>query len=505
MTALTPDRDRTTSAAEQGSVTEDGRAAEQGYALAMLALLLLPLLAIAAIGVDLGVWYLQAQQNQRIADAASLAAVVWLPDEAEATAVAYEAAGRNGIEPGVDSSVYVSTLGRDRIKVRVATKSHLGFSQLFFDEFAITRSAIAEYNGPLALGSPLNTIGEPSLWLAVSGDCSIRENGDLRSARWTGGYPGGFYPPSPCTGTPNPDFTGEYIYAVTIDEKPVAPVVLEVFDATYSPESGIGTDLAFTPSTAFDTRFELFDIDGAPFDIDSHTKIADVVVGDRDATYENQWRTVATIPDPEPGTYYLRVQSQGGGTASTGSNGFGLRAYSGFAYSLCSTLTSAAEYDPTCPQVSAVEDLSLYASLSGGSSTFYLAAIGGENAGKSMQISLFDVGEGAEQIEILDPDGNPVAFDWTTDCSVGYPATGGCSGSGMALDVSGDGNQVDPNTLSLSRYNDRTVVATIPLPNDYATAYSGRWWQIRYTFGSDITDRTTWSVRMIGDPVRLAG
>ncbi|MEZ5225427.1 MAG: hypothetical protein R2710_01815 [Acidimicrobiales bacterium] len=51
----------------------------------------MPLLAIAAIGVDLGVWYLQAQQNQRIADASSLAAVVWLPDEDAARAVAYGA------------------------------------------------------------------------------------------------------------------------------------------------------------------------------------------------------------------------------------------------------------------------------------------------------------------------------------------------------------------------------------------------------------------------------
>ncbi len=477
---------------------------EQGYALALLALLLIPLLAIAAIGVDLGVWYLQAQQNQRIADASSLAAVVWLPDETAATAVAYDAVRRNGLEPGVDSTVHVTVLGQNRVKVRVATKSHLGFSQLFFDEFAITRSAIAEYNRPIALGSPVNTIGSPSLWLAVSGKCSVRENGDLRMAEWMNAYPGGHYPPNPCFGTANPDETGEYIYAVTINEKPTQPVKLEVFDGTYSPNSGLGTDSELVHPSAFDTRFEFYDADGPPFDLGAHTKLADVVVGDRDGSYENAWRQIATIPDPEPGTYYLRVTTQGGGTQSTGSNGFGLRAYAGMSYSLCSTLTSAFEYDPTCPQVSAVEDLSLYASLSGGSSEFYLAEIGGENAGKRMEISLFDVGEGAQMIEILDPDGNEVTFDWAVDCSVTVPE-GGCSGAGNQLDVSGSGQQVYANTLSQSRYNDRTVVASVSLPNDYATRYSGRWWKIRYTYGADITDRTTWSVRMVGDPVRLSG
>ncbi len=482
----------------------DAARAEEGYAMAMLALLLIPLLAIAAIGVDLGVWYLQAQQNQRIADASALASVVWLPDGVAATAVAEEAVRRNGLEPGVDSTVDITMLGQNRVKVRVATKSKLGFSQLFFDDFAITRSSIAEYNRPLALGSPVNTLGTPSLWLAVSGECSVRENGDLRVAQWMAAYPGGFYPPNDCFGTANPDYTGEYLYAVTIRSKPLAPVRLEVFDGTYSPYSGIGTDSELVNPSNFDTRFEFFDADGAPFDVDSATKLVDLVVPGGDTDYEAAWKSIGTIPDPEPGTYYLRVTTQGGGNHSGGSNGFALRAFSGTNYALCSTLTSAFEYDPTCPQVSAVEDLSLYASLSGGSSEFYLAEIGPEHAGKRFEVSLFDVGEGAERIEILDPDGNEVTFDWSTDCSATTPA-GGCSGSGNQLDVSGDGQQVNPNTLSRSRYNDRIVVASVQLPNDYATRYTGRWWRIRYTYGSDITDRTTWSVRMVGDPVRLAG
>ena len=178
--------------------------AQSGYALALMALLLVPLMAITAIAVDIGVWYLQAQKNQRIADAAALAGVVWLPDEAKAWDVAMEAVGRNGLEPGVDSSVNIEYLGRSELKVQVATKSELSFSRMFLNEFAITRSAVAEYNPPVAMGSPENQLGGPGqLMLGVSGACAGRENGDLRSAHYVDSYSGGV---ATCGGSTNPDF-----------------------------------------------------------------------------------------------------------------------------------------------------------------------------------------------------------------------------------------------------------------------------------------------------------
>jgi hypothetical protein len=46
----------------------------------------------------------------------------------------------------------------------------------------------------------------------------------------------------------------------------------------------------------------------------------------------------------------------------------------------------------------------------------------------------------------------------------------------------------------------------IALPPNYTTLYAGKvWWQIRYTIGSTPSDRTTWSVNIVGDPVHLVG
>ena len=47
-----------------------------------------------------------------------------------------------------------------------------------------------------------------------------------------------------------------------------------------------------------------------------------------------------------------------------------------------------------------------------------------------------------------------------------------------------------------------TGVITIDLAG-YAPPTNNDWWQIRYTFSGTVTDRTTWSARIIGDPVHL--
>jgi hypothetical protein len=92
------------------------------------------------------------------------------------------------------------------------------------------------------------------------------------------------------------------------------------------------------------------------------------------------------------------------------------------------------------------------------------------------------------------------SFNWeTTD--------GDYSGSNTtALDVSGCSGwpQPGPGHASQCRFNDRYVQLTVDLPVNYNALYpTDHWWRIKYNFSSSVTDRTTWSVKILGDPVHL--
>ena len=131
---------------------------------------------------------------------------------------------------------------------------------------------------------------------------------------------------------------------------------------------------------------------------------------------------------------------------------------------------------------------------------FYLAEIAPLHAGKQMEITLFDPGEGGDYISIKDPNGAFVQFDWRTQ-------DGHYSGNNTTrLDVSGCSSmpQIGPGRASNCKFNERFVVITVDLPADYATLYSTYWWKINYKFLSTVTDRSTWSVRILGDPVHLS-
>jgi len=71
--------------------------------------------------------------------------------------------------------------------------------------------------------------------------------------------------------------------------------------------------------------------------------------------------------------------------------------------------------------------------------------------------------------------------------------------------VSGTGTQPYGNLSSTSKYSDRTISAFVKLPANYTSAYGGKArTKIRYTTTSGtVTDRTTWSVSILGDPVHL--
>ena len=134
-----------------------------------------------------------------------------------------------------------------------------------------------------------------------------------------------------------------------------------------------------------------------------------------------------------------------------------------------------------------------------------------------MQVTLYDAAEGATSIGLVNPAGGPADFTWEVLCAdASQPTAGSCPGEAnptggrggspvtiQSLPVAGNGTQPFPQNVQTGLYSDRLLRLSVKLPNDITAAYGGAtWWKIRYggNFGGD---RTTWSVKLLGDPVRL--
>ena len=210
-----------------------------------------------------------------------------------------------------------------------------------------------------------------------------------------------------------------------------------------------------------------------------------------------RWNNLCTIGTTQPsGRYVLKVTNSGQrvGSATTqsmndGSNQWGLVAkYATTGDGLCD-----GRNDVMCPRVYGKDAISVRAASTASVASFYLAEILPEHAGKKLRLELFDPGEGGKTIEIMKPsgtDGNtwtPNSFSWKADTS---PATSGSNVT--SLDVTND------------KFNGKLVEITIDL-SGYSPPANNYWWQIRYTFRDNVTvtDRTTWSARIVGDPVHL--
>jgi hypothetical protein len=497
---------------------------ESAYIVAIVSVSVSVLLLAAAFVIDVGGWYAVGSQMKRAADAGALAGVVWMPDFPTAQSVALSAAAKNGWSAGPNVSITVSPVPGNARRLTVSitdTNAPQTFSRLFQGNQSLTRSSTAEYIVPVPLGSPKNTFGSGDLlsgtnkenfWAAANGYCAGHESGDLKLGRFES-YSTATGAALQCNNasaqTADYDPAG-YLYAIELPQAQSA-LKLEVYDGSYNT-SGSTPDLALAnESQAVTTVFQVYGADNTPLDTSDNPLLSTTTIATNDLLRKNLWTSLYTWSNPPAGTYYVRIKTAATQTTeSRASNGFGLRAYTGVLFSSCTTISGQAGFSSTCPQIHGVGDMSIFANLggtSGSTATFYLAQIDPIHAGKTMQVSLFDAGEGAQKIEVLDPNGSPATFSWSTLCNPPTPPTGGCSGSSVtSINVSGTGTQPYTGLQSTSKYNDRKLTLDIKLPVNYTTVYGTKvWWQIRYTVGSTSTDRTTWSVNIVGDPVHLVG
>lgn len=518
------DAGRTSLVAERGG--------EGGFVMVFIALILTVMLVFAAFTIDFGSWYTRSAELKRAADAAALAGVVWMPEFDQAQQYALATAAKNGFVNGQNNIVVsVDDIPNNNRQLKVTitdTKAKQFFSRLLTQKQYISRSSIAEYVMPVPLGSPKNTFGTGNLlsspdtenfWAAVSGYCSGHESGDKKLSR----YESYSQSNNSCNnGSPSNDDDYDasgYLYAVDLPAN-TSSLKLDVYDAEYNQNNTSDNELVNNQTV--NTTYQVYDRNPTPLDLSNLTLLSTVNVGTNSSTYANQWKNLYTWTNPKAGQYYVRVLTSANDTNnSRGSNGFALRAYTGSSFATCTTISGATGYSASCPQVHAVSDMSIYANAVGASASFYLAQIDPIHAGKTMRINLFDPGEGSKTLQILDPNGSPANFSWSTPCDTVPAATGGCSGSGVtSLSVSNSacpGGVSNPSCVQPysglnggSKYNDRYITIDIPLPANYSTVYNGKvWWKVAYTSESScgsncsVTDRTTWSVNIVGDPVHL--
>ena len=555
---------------------------ESGYVLALTSVALLPLVAVTALSVDLAVWQAEGADLQRAADAAVLAAVPGLPSVADATSRARAASAANGVVHGVEGvRVEVEAIGRSSVRVSITNPAAPRvFSLPFLGSFAMERSAVGEWARPVALGSPRNFLGTGSLagdedpyrglpgvsrsaaegyWLGINGPCAGGEQGDLLTAVSEANFvspnpPTGQRPWRGCTSSADPavvmvrpEGPAPHQVVIRVPETYVGgPFTVQVFDAAHCATSPMDNGAQRDP---FTTRFSLRE-PAAP----------GVTVGDRGVLHEarlltgtrcgeeaaavrgyecgagswaQRWCNLGGVAEPRPGAEYLLVVEAGPvwSTAQHGFNGYGVRVMPGSpratgSFTPCSTdAHDVVAYRPTsCIAVEGRDWLSVTTSGGGELASFSLAEVGAEHAGATMEVLLFDIGEGSESLELLDPSGAVAGFSWEVLLKPGdVPPTGGVSGvvpPGGSLDVGGVSSagtipacggghpQRGPGRLSGWKYNDRLLRLSLRLPTDPAALWGGRqWWRVRYRACDTRlpSDRTTWAVWIDGQPVRLVG
>jgi hypothetical protein len=297
----------------EGSGTFSG---DDGYALIMTALMIIPLTIITAFAVDLGAWYAQAARTQRAADAASLAGVVWIPQTAFAQTASNASLSRNWFPnqtpPTCGSGATCQVVNSVQWKVTVSNPAPRYFSRIMMmGSFSITRSAVAAFNPPIPLGSPNPSFGnnlpgkpgcvapltcgvdangnaQPYLWSSINAPYESHQNGDPFTTRcWqdsasttgcksppncSGCSNGAPTNPAPPNGDPrwNPAYRPDgYVYAVEAKQVGV-PITVQIYDAACNSSGSGGSyvddqcDSADTP-----TEFQMYKYSGTNYQINA--------------------------------------------------------------------------------------------------------------------------------------------------------------------------------------------------------------------------------------------
>lgn len=231
---------------------------------------------------------------------------------------------------------------------------------------------------------------------------------------------------------------------------------------------------------------------------------------DKLAKVFHQWVTMCDFTPPEAGDYYIQVRTNValGGTTGTdgitsgnmavfnqltdnpavgggGGNRFAIRAYAPGGGITAGDLSVASQ-----------ERMPIYANATGANSVFNLVRVIPAAAGKTLVFGFFDVGEAAT--------GGTMQIQRPPDSNLPTNIVG-CTGTGV---VNGNLTDCKITGIQSSGWNGKQQFIRIPIPTNYTcdtTSQGGCWFRVGVNFGvgNVVNDSTTWTAKVVGEPIRL--
>ncbi|GMQ85585.1 MAG: hypothetical protein BMS9Abin07_1152 [Acidimicrobiia bacterium] len=201
--------------------------------------------------------------------------------------------------------------------------------------------------------------------------------------------------------------------------------------------------------------------------------------------------------DRGPGVYPLRVMvAHDEPSGCPGYYAAGGCPYALNKYSLRMRATTGAD-----PTISALTDMSIFANdVAWASTEFYLAKIEQTYAGKDLIVELWDAGDfggdpnSSDTVEVIAGNGDTLTCSWVEQDLDGNEDETGSTCS-FDMKISGGG----------SKYDNRIIKFTIPLPETYACSGDACWFRVEYNYtgSAAIRDVTTWTAYIEGSPIRI--
>ncbi len=528
----------------------------------LVGLLMLTLVGLSAFAVDVGHWYLVGQQAQRAADAAALAGVTKLPgDQSGAFSLAQNYSTMNGFQNGASSTTVTPRLdgGATRLRVTVSRTVNNIFGPLLgIANTTVTRTAVADYTGPVPMGSPCNEFANDpdstsavrgsacsgvtgQMWANINGYSADKQNGDSIQSHDCNTSVSGR---DGCSGSTNTDFNPDgYFYTISV-KQPMASLTVQLFDPVFVDVGLTCGNGIFSSSTSATNSFvSSSDASHRYVSGNSSTDGAKYCTGDNIYSGSQVMNTTFTLRSPSATSWdplsfpAIYSKTYPGWTASGTSNTL----YKILNQSSSSTYRSdIAEgfrrwttlYTINNPEVgdyllqvksnlggsfnsadagnrfairgvasnldavaiSARQTMGIFSNKPGATTEFYLARVPSGSAGGFLNVTLYDVGDSSQSGTI----------------KIVPPAGGsysGCTGSGVTTSITSTCS-FTVTAGSPSVFNGRYEVVKVPIPLGY-TCNDGNsadcWVKLQYSYGSGSapTDVTTWSAKLEGDPIRL--